>query len=556
MMRKRAAWSAIAVFVATCKGDGRGTGVSGGNDESGDSSGEESASASETQTDGSETGTEDGMPRFDVGEQDGTGETDTGQPPSCKVVDEMDGVPPCETIAPPDSFEPDVQWAFTPDTNEKSSAVTPLVANLTDDNDDGEVDLCDVPDVVIVAYWGGGEVTEPGHIYVLDGETGALHYQVATNVVRSVDPVIADLDADGFPEIVSVRKIPDQLPAGPLVAFDGRDGSMKWEGSPSWYLQYGSALAIANLDAAGGAEIYGGSSVADDVGVQQWTGLDVGAYAASTAADLDDDGDLEIVLANRAYHHDGTIAWTNDAVEAQGYPQVADLDGEPGPEVLVTTSQGLSVLESDGTSKYLDLRPTGIPAGGNNWRRPATVHDFDGDGAAEYAMSSQLFYTMYEADGTIGWSADVLDASGVAAGTAFDFLGDGGAEAMYADETNMFVFDDAGGILLMTPRKSWTGIEYPVVADVDNDGSAEILVVSNDAWSGMNTAPTVQVIRDIEDRWVPTRRIWNQHTYHVTNVREDGIVPDVEPKSWTLLNTFRTNVQAEGGGICKPEPEG
>jgi hypothetical protein len=68
----------------------------------------------------------------------------------------------------------------------------------------------------------------------------------------------------------------------------------------------------------------------------------------------------------------------------------------------------------------------------------------------------------------------------------------------------------------------------------------------------MLTAPTVQVIRDIEDRWVPTRRIWNQHTYHVTNVREDGTIPQVEPQHWGLLNTFRTNAQSEGGGICMP----
>ena len=42
------------------------------------------------------------------------------------------------------------------------------------------------------------------------------------------------------------------------------------------------------------------------------------------------------------------------------------------------------------------------------------------------------------------WTATVQDASGLAAGTAFDFLGDGTAEAMYADETTLFVFDGDG----------------------------------------------------------------------------------------------------------------
>ena len=138
-----------------------------------------------------------------------------------------------------------------------------------------------------------------------------------------------------------------------------------------------------------------------------------------------------------------------------------------------------------------------------------------------------------------------------AAGTAFDFLGDGVAEAMYADETTMWTYDGVSGMVVVSqPRSSWTNIEYPVVADVDNDGSAEILVVSNQ-YMGM-TAPTIEVFRDAEDRWIQPRRIWNQHTYHVTNVREDGTIPQYEPKSWELLNTFRTNAQVEAGGNCEP----
>jgi hypothetical protein len=95
-----------------------------------------------------------------------------------------------------------------------------------------------------------------------------------------------------------------------------------------------------------------------------------------------------------------------------------------------------------------------------------------------------------------------------------------------------------------------------VVADVDNDGSAEIVVVSATNWDGVQTSPTVQVIRDAEDRWIQARRIWNQHTYHVTNVREDSVIPQLEQPSWRELNTFRTNAQIEGGTVCLPPPAG
>ncbi len=220
--------------------------------------------------------------------------------------------------------------------------------------------------------------------------------------------------------------------------------------------------------------------------------------------------------------------------------------------MLLTNRDGLSVIEHDGTIKYRDLRPTSVPPGLTTWIRPATIHDFDGDGHPEYAMSSATHYTVYRPDATIKWDATVADPSGIAAGTAFDFLGDGTAEAMYADEYSMFVFDSNGHSLMTIPRTSSTLSEYPVVADIDNDGSAEIVVVSNPSGGSGGGSPTVQVIRDKQDRWIQARRIWNQHTYHVTNVREDGTIPQHEVPSWTQLNTFRTNAQISGSGVCEP----
>ena len=45
--------------------------------------------------------------------------------------------------------------------------------------------------------------------------------------------------------------------------------------------------------------------------------------------------------------------------------------------------------------------------------------------------------------------------------------------------------------MLRAARTSGTGMEYPVVADVDNDGSAEFVVVSNGY--GATPSPMVQV---------------------------------------------------------------
>ncbi len=460
----------------------------------------------------------------------------------CKVQDDGNALPACTQVAPPGSFMPAIQWTWTGAT-EPNSIVTPLVANLTDDNGDGAIDLCDTPDVVVVASTGAGQPQQPGHIYLLDGQLGHQELMIPTVVDGTVTPAIGDIDYDGIPDIVTVD------PMGRLYAFD-HTGKVIFGPAGQWAGDwYSGAIALADLDHDGHVEIIGGNTVFDDHGKVLWTAsTGQASWNATTAADLDGDGYMEVILGNAAYHHDGTLYWQTSL--EPGYPQVANLDGDPDPEVLLTNTNGLSLIKHDGTVVYQDLRPTGVPVGFTAWIRPATIHDFEGTGVAQFAMSSASYYTVYRADGTIVWSAPVSDESGIAAGTAFDFLGAGKAEAMYADEQQMYVFDSTGHPLLTMPRTRGTLTEYPVVADIDNDGSAEIVVVSN-AYAGPGS-PTVQVIRDEQDRWIQARRIWNEHTYHVTNVREDGTIPQYEVPSWTKLNTFRTNAQINGTGVCQP----
>jgi hypothetical protein len=492
-----------------------------------------------------------GSPRFhDPGDGSASGDADgSGQVRECHVQDDGNGVAACTDQAPPDSFEPEIQWSWMSPA-EPYSIVTPLVANLTDDNGDGAIDLCDIPDVVVVASESSGTPQSFGHIHILNGETGAEEVVITTAVDATVTPAIGDLDHDGVPEIVSFDV------TGHVWAFH-HDGTPLfgpaglWAGTTdaSAVPWYAGAVALADLDHDGHVEIIGGNTVFDDRGTVLWTASSRQAsWSATTAADLDGDGYLEVVLGNAAYHHDGTLYWQSDL--EPGFPQVANLDEDPEPEILLTTRYGIALLEHDGTVKYQGQTPTGDPFSYDTWLRPAAIHDFDGDGNADYAMSSANHFASYNANATLRWMATVSDQSGIAAGTAFDFLGDGHAEAMYADERTMYVFGEHGEVLLTVPRTSATLTEYPIVADVDNDGSAEIVVVSNEF--GGSSSPTVQVIRDRGDRWIQARRIWNEHTYHVTNVREDGTIPQYEQPSWTRLNTFRTNAQIKGGGVCNP----
>jgi hypothetical protein len=90
-----------------------------------------------------------------------------------------------------------------------------------------------------------------------------------------------------------------------------------------------------------------------------------------------------------------------------------------------------------------------------------------------------------------------------------------------------------------------------VIADLDQDGHAEILVATNDLSSGScaglpgftGFTHGLRVFGDARNNWVPTRRIWNQHAYHITNVTEDARIPAREAPSWVRFNSYRQNAQ-------------
>ncbi|MCY1058511.1 FG-GAP-like repeat-containing protein [Nannocystis sp. SCPEA4] len=495
------------------------------------------ASTSSTST--SDSDSDSGPIKFDHMRED----SDMGAPPSsCKVVDDMDAVGDCTDKAPPDSFEPEPQWTFTGPPGFDNCIVMPLVVNLTDDNADGAIDLCDIPDVVVVAGPNLNNDTSPSRLYVLDGATGAVHFFAPELVQFGGTPAAGDIDGDGIAEIVAI----EPGGSGRLIAFE-HDGKLKWKSNTTWPGSQSSAVALADVDQDGDVEIIAGAKLYDHNGIELWTRGNDAIYGASMAADLDGQPGLEVLVNGAAFHADGST-WYDTNAFGWAFPQVANLDGDPQPEVLISRDSSIELRQHDGTLVWQFT-----PNNQGDLSRPINIHDLDGDGEPEFGVSGPNFYGAYETDMTQMWSANVIDTSGQAGGTAFDFIGGGKAQAIYADEHTVWVFDDLGSPLMQTPHLSGTIIEYPVVADIDNDGSSEILVVSNTALNGGVLPFTVQAVRDIQDRWVQGRRIWNQHTYHVTNVREDGTIPQFEVPHWEKLNTFRTQAQiSAGGGVCIP----
>ena len=67
-------------------------------------------------------------------------------------------------------------------------------------------------------------------------------------------------------------------------------------------------------------------------------------------------------------------------------------------------------------------------------------------------------------------------------------------------------------------------------------------MASANYYCGFGPERGIYVIGDRNDTWVPARQIWNQHSYHVTNVNDDGTIPRFEQNSWQTHNTYRLNL--------------
>ena len=87
-------------------------------------------------------------------------------------------------------------------------------------------------------------------------------------------------------------------------------------------------------------------------------------------------------------------------------------------------------------------------------------------------------------------------------------------------------------------------MQVPIVADVDNDGSAEI-VVTGKAGGYMQANTMLKVYKSSTEPWLAARKVWNQYMYHVTNVNEDLTIP-------TFCFNTATTFTAHDGFIRRP----
>ena len=345
---------------------------------------------------------------------------------------------------------------------------------------------------------------------------------------------VADIDGDGDNDVVAAG-------VNGVQAFNGADGQMLWsttQQSGGNTAQCG-AVGIHDLDGDGTVEIVVGNLVLNGAdGSTRWRGsLGSGAghaWAApmGVAADVLGLGRLEVVVGNALYDTDGSVIWSNG--QSDGFVAVANFDNDAEGEIVVAHTGTLRLQDHNGQVIWTRPGLTGSTIG------PPTVADFNNDGEPEIGVAGNGVYMVVDKNGNTLWSRPTVDySSGFTGSAVFDFEGDGAAEVVYADENDVWVFNGINGEVKLKESRhsSATCSEYPAVADVDNDGHAEIIFASA-AYSGGETG--VSVIGDSNDSWRAGRPVWNQHTYYLTNINDDGSVPPYPDTNWESYNTFRS----------------
>ena len=485
------------------------------------------------------------------------------------------GDPQCQGAAfePAEFKNPVLRCQWPPagsSANYRAVVSTPLVIDL---ENDGQSEIVFVADSAAGSY--------PPELVVISGKDCAEKWTRPLNFCAGSELAAGDLDGDGKVEIVAVQSA--------ITVFDYQ-GNLK--ASLPQSCDVPNPPAIANLDGIGLPEIISGGQVARYHATPTphlevvWTAAATDGLVGvvSLAEDLDGDGKLEVITGNQVYDGITGADKTKSLMRGlgSGYPAIGDFNADGHPDIVLITSRpgGQVVQVIDYFHNTFIMPPTPTP---NGYGGPPTVADLDGDGRPEFTTAGSASYYVYSpdclstprpakchgADPGVLWQSPTQDiSSGSTGSSVFDFNGDKRAEVVYRDECWLRVYNGSDGRkLFAVPTTSGTALELPVVADTDGDGHADIVVSADDLQGDVCNNPVsatelgiphgapsygVRVYSDPMNRWVASRSIWNQHSYHITNVNDDGSIPRSEASNFKMYNSYRQNIQGIGAGSMQP----
>jgi len=321
---------------------------------------------------------------------------------------------------------------------------------------------------------------------------------------------IVDLNKDGIPEIVMCPQYINGSSGG-VLALHGNNGSVYWY-NPNAYGK-GTYIAVADINADGYPEIYsvrpgGISALTYDGRIFASTWTYYSCWGGLTIGDTDFDGVFELYLGERSdwypsYPSGGRglrAFWADNLTEIWCKPKIlcssqapvlADVDKDGDLEIIILNQRGgIAVFNTDGsvnTYKGIyryDLRIPGLTAHSN-----PPVADLDDDGNLELitcgVASHRTFYppkiwdlVEWKLDATLPFPSD--EPPGVA-----DVDGDGKLEIINCNPQNVTIFKYNSAtkdydIIYTIPIAM--AHPFSIAQDIDDDGKLELVFNLHNSW--------------------------------------------------------------------------
>ncbi len=418
-------------------------------------------------------------------------------------------------------------------------------------------------------------------VFILNGSDGTIQSQATVTWEPQWEIAIANINNDACGEIFFFGT---EGSDNYLYAYDCNLNfiwrtSNKLRGDP---INYG----IADFDSDGKIEIY----VKDEI-FDAHTGTRIVKSVAPSwkqqnggpvAVDMDNDNRLELVLGLSIYKVNlgartadvgsltlfkspPNVAATNYFIRNEfNATSVADYNLDGNLDIIAsgsTIANGTNTtiffwdVTANSVKTYIDkiaasvklfdcnTNPTGTfySEGWKNGTGRINIADLDGNGKMNASYVSGKYLYALDENFNLLWRADVNEeTSGYTGCTLFDFNGDGQSEIVYRDEKFLYIINgNDGSVNTQQTCVSRTNREYPIVADVDADGSTEIcvtcgfddvLATTNFCNINYSQYSHVRVFKSNSEPWVPARRLWNQHGYFNVNVNNDLTIPRVQQK--------------------------
>ena len=288
------------------------------------------------------------------------------------------------------------------------------------------------------------------------------------------------------------------------------------------------------------------------------------------AADVCGDSRPELILGNEIYEvsisnpngtADNTITLVQQitppgSTPADGHVQVADFNMDGHLDVFI------SIKNTDAQSGTVYCYVWDVHNGqvsnpliintNRSGKSIPLIADIDNDGMLEMVLqcgaSTSNFIQAHKYNATtqsftLMWGMHPDEDSFSNSFTAFDFNLDGILELIICDQSTLKIVNGSGKshithndtvpvyVLSTFPYSETTIMQYPVIADVDADGAAEIISVGS---SKLN------IFKSSGQPWAPARPVWNQYMYNVTNINKDLTVPT------TLFNNATAFTDPQG----------